>query len=301
MSPGPRRSSARPARSSSASRLRPSGAISEEEYTQKQATSESSTAALRQARAALDSARLDLSFTKFHAPISGRISRTLVTVGNLVGSNEPTLLTTILRVDPVYVFFDVPERNFLEYGERVRQGKAATAAEGTVPVLVVLENEKDHPHRGTINFRENRADEGTGTIRLRGELPNPDRSLVPGLFARVRVLIGSPHQRLLVPEVALNADQRGTYVLTVKDDTVVYRAVKVGTNDEGLVVIEEGRKPDDRVIVNGIQRARPGAKVAAKEGAPAGSRGAKPGESGNGSASRDPRGADIKPPNRPRD
>lgn len=259
-----------------AERLRGTGAVSQEEYVQRVTAREAGRAALQQARAAAESARLELEFTTVRAPIDGRIGRTLVTEGNLVGSNEPTLLTTIVRVDPVYVFFEAAERDFLEYQRLIREQGAAAAAEAKVPVHVGLAAQDGYPHRGVLNFRDNRVDPGTGTILLRGELPNPDRLLVPGLFARVRVPVGGPRPRLLVPEVALSADQRGPYLLVVgPDDRVARRAVRPGASLEGRAVIEEGLASDDWVIVNGLQRARPGTKVepvresgAAASGAP---------------------------------
>jgi multidrug efflux system membrane fusion protein len=245
-----------------AARLRGTGAISEEESRTRVAARDTASATLRQAQAALEAARLELGFTKIRAPITGRISRTLVTEGNLVGFNEPTLLTTIVRLDPMYVYFDVPERNYLEYTERIRHEGAATAAEGTIPVYVGLAHERGFPHTGLIKFRDNRADPGTGTVLIRGELPNPDRLLTPGLFARVRVPVGKPRPRLLVPEAAIAADQRGQYVLVVgEDDTVVSKHLTTGASENGLVVIDEGLDAGDRVIVNGLQRARPGGKV----------------------------------------
>jgi multidrug efflux system membrane fusion protein len=244
-----------------ASRIRAT-AVSEEEYEQKMAAQAVAEATVQQAKAALESARLQLSFTKIEAPISGRLSRTLVTKGNLVGFNQPTLLTTMVRLDPIYVFFDVPERNFLDYQRLIREEGAPTAAEGKAPVHVGLTNEKDYPHQGVIDFRDNRVDPATGTVLLRGELPNPDRLLTPGLFARVRVPVGKPKPHLLVPAIALNTDQRGSYLLIVKDDnTVEYRPVQTGATVGNQVVIADGLKPEDWVIVNGLQRARPGARV----------------------------------------
>jgi RND family efflux transporter MFP subunit len=234
-------------------RLRPTGAVSEEEYTQKIAARDTVEAALRQSRAALESAKLQLGYSKIRAPISGRIGRTLITEGNLVGSGEPTLLTTIVNVDPMYVYFDVPEYNYLEYSERIRNQGAVTAAQANIPLYVGLANEKDHPHEGVINYRDITATLGTGTITIRGRLPNPDRVLTPDLFARVRVPVGKPHKGLLVPQVAAGADLRGQYVLVVKPDyTVEHRPVTVGAEENGMFVIKEGLDPDDRVIVNGI-------------------------------------------------
>jgi multidrug efflux system membrane fusion protein len=246
-----------------AERARAAGrAVSEEDLQQRIAAREAARAAVRQAQAAVESARLELSFTKIYAPISGRISRTLVTEGNLVGFNEPTLLTTIMRMDKIYVYFQASERDFLEYQDLIRHKGAATATQAQIPVFVGLTTEQDYPHQGVIDFRDNRVDPNTGTMLLRGELPNPQRILVPGLFARVRVPIGPPRPRLLVPEVALSADQRGQYLLLVlPDNTVEQRYVTVGATMEGLLIIEQGLNDGERVVINGLQRARPGAKV----------------------------------------
>jgi multidrug efflux system membrane fusion protein len=238
-------------------------AISVEEYQQRISTRNAAKAALEQARAAVANAKLQLSFTKIYSPIAGRISRTLVTQGNLVGFSDPTLLTTVVAVDPVYVYFEVPERDFLEYQALIREQGVPTAEQGKVPVYVGLANEDGFPHQGIIKFRNNQVDLGTGTIQLRGTLPNPDRVLTPGLFARVRVPVGSAQPRLLVPEVALSSDQRGQFLLVVKaDNSVVSRPVKTGaTTDDGMVVILKGVQAQDWVVVDGLQRARPGAKV----------------------------------------
>lgn len=245
-----------------AERLRQSRAMSEEEYEQRVTARETARAGLREAQAALAAARVELSFTDIYAPISGRIGRTLVTEGNLVGYAEPTLLTTIVTMTPIYVYFEVPERDFLAYQQLIRQNEAPAAREGNLPVYVSLETEEGFPHEGRIDFRESRVDPGTGTIGLRGRLPNDEGLLVPGLFARVRVPVGRPQMRLLVPEVALSADQRGTYLLVVGDDDLVqFRPVETGAVYGSLVVIEQGITPDDWVVVEGLQRARPGTRV----------------------------------------
>jgi RND family efflux transporter MFP subunit len=238
-------------------------AISQEEYQQRIAARDVAKAALEQAKAAVANAKLQLGFTKIHAPITGRVGRTLFTQGNLVGAGEPTLLTTLVEVDPVYVYFQVSERAFLDYQKMIHEQGAATAQQGKVPVYVGLANETDFPHQGILDFRNNQVEPGTGTILLRGQLPNPDRLLTPGLFARVRVPVGSARPQLLIPEVALASDQRGTYVLVVRDDnTVESKMVKTGTTtDDGMIVILDGLQPGDWVVVNGLQRARPGAKV----------------------------------------
>jgi len=247
------------------------GALPEEDVTKRIATRQAAEAMLQQARAAVASAQLELGFTRIRAPIAGRIGRALVTEGNLVGYNEPTLLTTIVRIDPVYVFFDVPESEFLDYQRLIREEDAAAATEERVPVFVGLGTEEDFPHEGVINFRDNRVDPGTGTIQLRAELPNPQRALVPGLFARVRVPIGKAKPRILVPELALSSDQRGQFVLVVQEDnTVDTRMVQTGRVENGKVVVLSGLRTDDWVIINGLQRARPGTKVnPVREGEPA--------------------------------
>jgi membrane fusion protein, multidrug efflux system len=247
-----------------AQRMQQTGAISTEEYIQKVATQDSTLAALRKADAAARSAELELSFTRIVSPIDGVISRTLVTRGNLVGYNEPTLLSTIVRTDPIYVWFDLPERLKLEYDLLVRE-KGATALNAKVPAYVGLVLDKDYPHAGYLDFYDNRVDQGTGTIRLRAVVDNKAAILTPGLFCRVKIPIGLPQDRFLVPEQALGLDQRGRYVLVVgADDTVEARTVATGMQTaDGLVVIADGLKGDEWVIVNGLQRARPGAKVTA--------------------------------------
>jgi RND family efflux transporter MFP subunit len=245
-----------------AARLRQSRAVSEEEYYQKVANQDTTAANLRKAQAAVETAKLELSFTKIVSPIDGMISRTNVTEGNLVGYNEPTWLTTVVRLDPIYVYFDIPERTLLEY-ERLVRDNSATALDGKVPVCVGLAIDKGFPHNGFIDFRDNKVDAGTGTIRVRAVIDNKLGILTPGLFCRVKMPIGRPQKRLLVPENALGQDQRGRYVMVVgSDDTVEARTVKVGMmTEDGMAVVESGLKADDSVIVNGLQRARPGAKV----------------------------------------
>src|SRR5262245_5498228 len=243
-----------------------SKAISEEEFAQRVADRKSAQATVTQAEAALRIAKLDLEFTKIHSPIDGRISRTMVTEGNLVGFNEPTLLTTIVRVDPVYVVFDVPEAVAVESEKLSRQQSLPSATDRTIPIQVAVARETDHQHPGVIDFRENRVDTGTGTIRLRAVLNNDDRLLIPGLFARVRVPLGNPQRLLSIPEVALMTDQAGRYVFVVDAEDVVRRQnVTIGGRVGSLVGIEKGLNPDDWVIINGVQKARPTGKVAPKQ------------------------------------
>ncbi|HJZ93253.1 MAG TPA: efflux RND transporter periplasmic adaptor subunit [Gemmataceae bacterium] len=237
-------------------------AISEEEFQQRVATRKSAEASVAQAEAALRIAKLDLEFTKITAPISGRISRTQVTEGNLVGFNEPTLLTTIVRLDPLYVTFDVPEANAVEYERRAREQNLPSPVGLKIPLELGVARETGYAHAGTIDFLENRVDPGSGTIRLRGVLDNKDRVLVPGLFARVRVPLGPPQRLLAVPEVALMSDQAGRFVFVVTADSTVRRQqVAVDGRSGELTAVETGLTADDWVIVNGLQKARPGGQV----------------------------------------
>ncbi len=246
------------------SELYAKNATSKETWESKQTKLAVAKAELQKARAAIKQAELNLSYTKIDAPISGRVGRTLVTVGNLVGYNEPTLLTTIVKMDPIYVHFEIPERDLLRF-EQTDQEQSPSWSLMQAPLSIGLETETGYPHAGAINFRDNRVESETGTVLVRGTLPNPDRKLVPGLFTRIQVPVGPPKPRLLIPETSLAADQRGRYVLVVKsDDTVEQRPVQIEVNLEyrGFLPIREGLIRDDRVIVSGLQKARPGAKVA---------------------------------------
>lgn len=248
-----------------AQRLRASGALSEEELLQRVTARNGAQASLQQARAAAESARLELSFTRITAPIDGRIGRTLVTEGNLVGHNEPTLLTSIVKLEPIYVYFEGSERDLRDYEELMRTRSSVPSGE-QVPVRVGLTGDDGFPLQGVIDFCDNRLDQGSGTILLRAVLPNRDRVLTPGQFVRVRVPMTEARQQLLLPEQTLAADQRGRYVLVVNADGIVeHRPVTVGPAQDGLVVIKTGLKPEDRVVVNGLQRARRGAKVTPRE------------------------------------
>jgi RND family efflux transporter MFP subunit len=261
--------------------LRPSGAASERELERSIADRGAAEGELKTTVAQLDLARLDLEFTRVTAPVAGRVSRAEVTQGNLVvvGATGGPLLTTIVSLDPIYVNFDADERALI----RVR--KAAIAHDGTatpenvraanLPVVVALADENDFPHRGTIDFVDNRVDPSTGTIHVRAVLPNPDRLLAPGLFVRVRLPVSEPRPGVLVTDRAIGTDQDRKYLLVVNDQNVVeYRPVKLGPLQGGLRAVAEGLAPGEWVIVNGLQRVRPGAtvvpqKVSMRPGPPA--------------------------------
>jgi RND family efflux transporter MFP subunit len=239
--------------------------VGQEEYDRYEADYREAAANLDIARANRDLAELNLGYTRVRAPVSGRVSRYVVTVGNLVQAGDQgggTLLTTIVSLDPMYAYFDVDERTALRVRQLVREGKADSPRDGGFPVSLGLANEEGHPHQGTVNFVDNQVNSKTGTIRLRGVFPNKDQVLLPGLFARVRTPIGRPHQALLVSERALDTDQGQKILYVVNDkNEVASRPVRLGALHKGLREIADGLKQGERVIVDGIQNVRPGVTV----------------------------------------
>jgi RND family efflux transporter MFP subunit len=238
------------------------GAVSRSELDKSSAARAVDVANIAADKAGVASRQLDLEYTKVLAPVSGRISRYVVTVGNLIMSgdqNGGTLLTTIVSVDPMYAYFDVDEHTALRVRQLVREGKSESPRDGGYPVSIGLANEEGHPHRGTINFVENQVNPRTGTIRARGVFPNREQTLLPGLFSRVRVPIGRPHKALLVSERALDADQgqKILYVVNEKNE-VVSRPVRLGMLHDGLREITDGLRPGERVVVKGLQQVSPG-------------------------------------------
>ena len=222
-------------------------------------------AAVKVAEAKVKSAELDLSFATVAAPISGRIGRTLVTAGNWVSAGSAsgaTLLTTIVSQDPIYIYFDVNENNYIKYKRLAERGVTAGAADVGAPVEVALPDERGFPHKGRLDFLDNRLDQGTGTLRARAVLSNKAGLFSPGLFGRVRVTGTPSYAALLLPDEAIGTDQTNKYVLVVSGDgTVERRNVRLGPIIEGLRVVREGIAGTDWVITRGLQRARPGLKV----------------------------------------
>ena len=236
-------------------------AISQEEYDTRTAGSEQAQANVAAAKAALDAAALNLEFTRVAAPISGRISRALVTSGNFVSSGQTTL-TTLVSLDPIYVTFDGDEQEYLKYSKLARETAAGQAPEARKPVQVGLANESGFPHQGAIVFVDNALDPATGTIRSRALLDNHERQFTPGLFARIRLLGAAQHDAVLVNDSAIGTDQTVRYVLVVdKTNKVEYRPVQLGTVADGLRVVQAGLSPGEVIVVNGLQRVRPGAQV----------------------------------------
>jgi RND family efflux transporter MFP subunit len=220
-----------------------------------------------EARASLELARINLGYTRVMAPFDGRMDRHLVTPGNLVGAGKPTALAVITRMDPIYAYFTLNERDLVRLAETGREKGQTQYKNLVAPVFAGIEGVEGYPYEGRLDFASTGLDPGTGTILLRAVYPNPRRAtgvpnLVPGMFVRLRIPIDIREKALLVSERALGVDQGGRYLLVVNDkDVVEQRPVKVGANVNGMRVIEEGLKADEWVVVSGIQRARPGAKV----------------------------------------
>jgi len=236
-------------------------AISQEEYDTRSSGDEQAQANVQLAEAALDTAQLNMTYTKVTSPINGRVSRANITLGNLV-TNGQTLLTTVVSLDPIYVRFDGDEQAFLRSVKEARDNAAAGNKDAAAPVVVGLADEPGFPHSGVMVFQDNEVDPQTGTIRIRAKLDNHDRAFTPGLFARVRLMGEKKYDALLINDSAVGTDQTVKYVLVVgADNKVQYTPVKLGPVIDGLRVVREGLKADDTIVVNGLQRVRPGSPV----------------------------------------
>jgi multidrug efflux system membrane fusion protein len=226
-------------------------AISREEFESRRAASRGSDAAVRAAEAAVASAKLDLQFTQVRSPIDGRAGRAMVTTGNLAQA-DATLLTTVVSMDPVHVYFETDEQTYLRYNQLARDGNRENGANA---VRVGLANEAGHPHAGSVDFTDNRVDPATGTIRARAVLPNPDRVFTPGLFARVQLEGGKRAPAMLIDDKAVLTDQDRKYVYVLgPKNTAVRKDVVLGRVADGLRVVESGLAPNDKVIVHGVQK-----------------------------------------------
>jgi RND family efflux transporter MFP subunit len=249
------------------------GNVAREEFDKSAGDRAEAEAAVGIATASRDLAQLNDSFTRIEAPISGRLSRRLVDPWNLVKADETTL-TTIVSLDPLYVYFDVDERTMLKLRRLTQEGRMQSREEGQIPIEAGVSDETDangtpqFPHKGVINFSENKVDPSTGTLRVRASIDNPKsgptkpRVLSPGLFIRVRLPIGKPRKSILVPEQAVGTDQGRKFIYVVGDDNkVVYRPVTVGKLQNGKRVIEGNLAANERVVISGLQRVRPGGVV----------------------------------------
>jgi RND family efflux transporter MFP subunit len=239
-------------------------AISSEEADAKRSRSLEARAALASAEAALTTARLDLEYTEVRAPIAGQVSRAFVTEGNLVSGapGNATLLTTIVSTGEAFVYADIDETTLLKFNRLEREGRLVTE-HGRVPVELQLADETGYPRHGYIESSDNRLNPATGSLLLRMVFANADHALVPGLFARVRVPVGAPQPTLLISERAVGTDQSQKFVFALaKDNTVAYRTVKLGGTIDGKRIVYSGLHAGDQIVVNGLQRVRPGMTVA---------------------------------------
>jgi RND family efflux transporter MFP subunit len=255
--------------------LRGTRAISEEELDSRNKAVRQAEAALASSKAAEDVARLNLDYTEIKSPINGRIGRRLVTVGNYVQGNASgaTVLATIVSQDPIYCYFDVDEAGLAKYRAFAKASQGSDQKIDAVPCELALANEQGFPHQGRLDFFDNQVNPQTGTIRLRAVFKNPDRALVPGMFANLRVMAESPCDMMLVPAVAIGSDLGYKYVYVVnKENAVENRPIEVGRAYGPLRSVLKGLSPDDRVVVNGLMTVmmlRPGAKVEAQTAAAA--------------------------------
>jgi RND family efflux transporter MFP subunit len=242
-------------------------AISTEEGDARVSRYEEAKATLLAAEAARDFAKLDLDYTEVRAPIDGRVSRAFLTEGNYVSgiAGAATKLTSIVSVNPVYVYADMDEDSLLKFNALASQKKLDTNGDGRIPVELQLGDEDEFPHHGYIESFDNQLNPNTGSILLRAVFPNDDGRIVPGLFARIRVPLSARHTAFLVSEKAIGTDQAQKYVLALTPtNTVAYQSVVLGPTIEGMRVIRSGLKGGEEIVVNGMQRVRPGMPVKAE-------------------------------------
>ena len=248
-----------------AERLRTENAISKEEHDRRAAFAQESTAQASAVEAALRAAELNLEFTQVTSPINGRVGRAIVTEGNLVssGPGEATLLTTVVSRDPVYAYFDADEQIFLKYAAGRGGPRPSSRARSTdLPIRMALSSDEGFPHLGHLDFLDNQVDGGTGTIRARAIFRNADGMLTPGLFVRLRLAGTGTYHGLLIQDRAVGTDlsKKFVYVVGPKND-IQYRTVTLGPIVDGLRVVRSGLEAGESVVVNGLQRVRPGVEV----------------------------------------
>jgi multidrug efflux system membrane fusion protein len=240
-------------------------AISREEFDSRTSAEAQGGATVRAAEAAVQTARLNLEWTRVRSPIAGRVSNALVTEGNLVEAGPPAgaVLTTVVSVDSMYLYFDSDEQTYLRYAARARSSGGTNWRTARLPVFLGLANESGFPHQGRLDFVDNQVDPQSGTIRTRAVFSNRSRALTPGLFARVKLVGSEKTNATLVRDAAIGTDQDRKFVLVVgAGDTLAYRPVVPGRLTDGLRIVTSGLKPGERIVVNGLMRVRPGIKVA---------------------------------------
>ncbi|MDO9425093.1 MAG: efflux RND transporter periplasmic adaptor subunit [Methylobacter sp.] len=247
-----------------AERLFRAKAISEEEHDARSKGLRETLAAVQSAEANVYTARLNLEYTQVRSPINGRIGRELITVGNLVngGGADATLLTFIVSTDPVYVYADADERSVLKYRRQAKERGRGSLGEERTPVELAVADELGFPHQGRLDYISPREDAATGTLSLRGVFANPDELLSPGFFARMRIRASVPYPAILLPDRAIGTDQAQRFVWVAnQENQVEYRKVALGAHIGQSRVITEGLKPEEWVVIEGIQKLKPGIKV----------------------------------------
>ena len=238
---------------------------SKEEFDQAATNRNQGDAQVASAQAAVDAARLNLDFTRITSPIDGRVSRELVTVGNLV-TTDTTVLTNIVSVDPIYAYADVDERTVIAYQKMINEGTVKDARKTTIEVGIALAGEHGFPHKGTIDFVDNQINAATGTLSIRGQFPNQDGGLLAGMFIRMEIPTSPEKDALLITDRAVGSDQGQQFVYVLAGDKADQRPITVGPVIDGLRVVTQGLKPEDQVIINGIMKVRPGSLVKAEQG-----------------------------------
>ena len=248
-----------------AQRLLAQRAISVEVLDNRQARKKQTAATVASVKAALDRAELDLSYTRVTAPINGRVSYAMVTVGNYVTAGQ-TLLTSLVSTEKMYAYFDVDEQTYLKYARLAQDGKRVDTREANAnPVYLALADDSSFSHIGHIDFVDNRIDAQTGTIRLRASFANSDNQLMPGLYAKLRLAGSASYEGVLIDEKAIGTDLNNKFVLVVNDaNQLEYRAIELGEKLDGLRIVNKGLSANDRIVVNGLQRVRPSMQVEPK-------------------------------------
>lgn len=236
-------------------------------FEEREAAVRQSEAVLLRAEAQRDRARLNLQFTEIRAPVSGRIDRHLVSIGNLIegGDASATVLTSIVSLDPIHVVFDVDQNAYVRYTRAHHNGTRPSSRSNANPVQIGLSDDKGFPYRGEMDFVSNQLDQGTGTIRVRALIKNADRLFTPGLFAKVRLLANPLSETMLIPDVAVATDQASRVVWTVEDGKAQARTVELGPIIDGERVVRSGLEKDDVVVTSGLHKVRPGQPVTIRQ------------------------------------
>ena len=245
-----------------AEKLSSQRAISAELLDSRLARKQQTAATVASVEAALERAELDLSYTRITAPISGRVSYAQVTAGNFVSAGQ-SQITSLVSTEKMYAYFDVDEQSYLKYARLAETGKRADTRDSTSnPVYMALANDSNYQHVGRVDFVDNRIDAQTGTIRVRASFPNDDNDLLPGLFARIRLVGSDSYEGILIDEKAVGTDLNNKFVLVVNSNNELeYRAIELGEKVNGLRIVTEGLTPKDKIVVNGLQRVRANMKV----------------------------------------